>query len=204
MLRKFFTALLLAGIIAIPAVAVAEAPPGPAVPDEPSAAICYRGSDGFVVAPPEGWVNLPEAAAASGVCVMYAPAGFNFDNAPAVIYPRLAALPDPAADPDPVQAMVESMLEYFAGQPDGQRVEVVVGPALESEHGLRFASRYFNNGPDPNNYELVAYHAAESSMLLLVLSANTEKNRQSAEPALWAIAREILHVQVHYETGPGQ
>lgn len=192
MRRKLFLALLLAVAMAIPAVA---APPEIAEP-EAEAAICYLGVDGFVVVPPEGWVNLPEAAAAFGVCVMYVPAGHGFDDAPAVIYPRVVPLPGKAAGADPVQSLVDDMLEYFAGRPGGQQAEAALGPALVSESGLRFATRYFNRGPDPNNFELVAYHPAESSLLLLVLSARSEPERRAAEAALRQVAEAVIHMRV--------
>lgn len=198
----FIAALLLAGLLAAPELRAQAALPEA---DEAAAGICYRDKDGFVVAAPQGWVNLPQAAAAHGVCMMYAPAGYDFDNAPAIIYPRLAGLPDggEAFDTAAVaDAMADSMMKRFAALPGGGRAVLLKGPALQSESGLLFATRYFNNGPDPNNFELVAYHRAESAVLLLVLSARTGADRLAGEAALRQVAGEVFHLKVRQGAEP--
>lgn len=187
--------VLLAGILLLPAYLRAETAE---LPGESVAALCYRGVDGYMVSSPPGWVNQPEAAASFGVCVMYVPVGYDFGSAPAIIYPRLVARP---AGPDPVQALADTMLAYFTVCPDGYRTTVEPGPSLDSLSGLFFQTRYFNNGPNPNNFELVAYNSTEENVMLLVLSARTEGGRRASEEAFRQVIYDLLHLEVKREAG---
>jgi hypothetical protein len=71
--------LLVLFLFTIPATAAPEAATGG------ESAICYRGGSGFLISPPPGWVNLRDAATEFGLCLLFAPEGSSFDNAPAII-----------------------------------------------------------------------------------------------------------------------
>ncbi|MDL2306778.1 hypothetical protein LJC48_01930 [Desulfovibrio sp. OttesenSCG-928-C06] len=150
----------------------------PTVPG-PDSAICYRGESGFVISPPEGWVNLSEQAAKMGLCVLYAPAGYNFDNAPAVIYPTVIAAPKGA---DPVAVQAEKVFRQHMKRPEGRQIWLENPGVFFSASGLEYALRYFRNGPSPNDFEMVAYHVEDGSMLMVVLSSVKNKEIQKALP----------------------
>lgn len=157
--------------------------------------ICYRGSVGFVIGPPEGWVNLPETAAASGLCFMFVPAGYNFDNAPAVIYPNTG---DAKGDADFVEILSEGMLQQMRRLLGGENTELLRGEPFVSACNLDFQPRYFNNGPSPNNFELVVYHIQDEVILLVVLSAKTEQARQDYLDDFMRMLDDIFPLQISW------
>lgn len=157
--------------------------------------ICYRGSVGFVIGPPEGWVNLPETAAASGLCFMFVPAGYNFDNAPAVIYPNTG---DTKGDAGFVEILSEGTLQQMRRLPGGENTELLRGEPFVSACNLDFQPRYFNNGPSPNNFELVVYHIQDEVILLVVLSAKTEQARQDYLDDFMRMLDDIFPLQISW------
>lgn len=147
----------------------------PLPPDGADVALCYRGEVGYMLAPPPGWLNLRDAAESFGTCVIYVPEGYDFDSAPAVIYPNVVGV---GAGADPVKAEVERMRAKLSAAPDGDKLQVVAGEPFKSAFGVEFQLYYFNNGPSPNNFELVAYNVQGEAMLMTVLSAMTDQERR--------------------------
>lgn len=156
--------------------------------------ICYQGRVGFMIGAPEGWVNLPEAAAALGVCFMFVPVGYNLDNAPAVIYPNTGA----GGGGDWVEVLSQKMLEQLSRRPGGENVQLLRGEPFVSARNLEFQQRYFNNGPAPNNFELVAYHVQDDVLLLVVLSATTEQARQDYQADFMRLLDDVFAIQMSW------
>lgn len=169
----------------------------PLEPDEAQGGICYWGPVGFMMGPPEGWVNLPEVAAASGLCFTFVPAGYDFDNAPAVIYPNMV---DAKGDDDFVEVLSQGMLRQMSRLPGGGNIQLVRGEPFLARN-LDFELRYFNNGPYPNSFELVVYHIQDEVMLLVVLSAKTEQARQDYLDDFMRLLDDILPLQISRPAG---
>lgn len=165
--------------------------------DAAQGGICYWGSVGFMMGPPEGWVNLPEMAAASGLCFTFVPAGYDFDNAPAVIYPNMG---DAKGDDAWVEILSQGILQQMRRLPGGENLQLVRGEPF-SARNLNFELRYFNNGPSPNNFELVAYHIQDEVILLVVLSAKTKQARQDCLDDFMEMLDDILPIQMSWPGG---
>lgn len=177
---------------------VAAAETRPLESETAQGGICYWGSVGFMMGPPEGWVNLPEAAAASGLCFTFVPAGYDFDNAPAVIYPKMG---DAKGDDDFAEVLSQGMLRQMSRLPGGENMQLVRGEPFVSARNLDFQSRYFNNGPSPNSFELVVYNVQDEVLLLLVLSAKTEQARQDYHDDFMRMLDGILPIQMSWSGG---
>lgn len=159
--------------------------------------IYYLGTVGFMVGPPEGWGNLPETAAALGVCFMFVPEGYDFDSAPAVMYANLNnAVNDVEGDDDLVEALAQNMLQKMRRLPGGEKVQLLHGESFVSARKLDFQQCYFNNGPPPNSFELVTYHVQGEVMLIAVLSAMTEQARQDYLADFMRMLDDVLAIQV--------
>lgn len=158
------------------------------------AAICYYESEAYVVAPPPGWGDLPDTAAGFGLCGMYTPDRADFHGAPAIIYPRVVA--PPPGEADPAGALAERSRRQLSALPGGENTVLRKADSVTSAGGLEFELFFIDNGPQPNNYELLACHAGDESILLLVLSATEREERDRFVPDLMRMLDGIFLMRV--------
>lgn len=161
------------------------------------AAVCYYASEGFVVSPPPGWGNLPDTAASMRLCGVYTPDGADFHGAPAIIYPRVVGV-EPG-EPDPAGAMSARSLEMLRERPDGGATALRKSAPVVTQAGLKFELYFIDNGPRPNNFELLACHAGKEAMLILVLSATGREERDAFLPDFMRMLDEVFTMQVSQE-----
>lgn len=161
------------------------------------AAICYYASEGYVVAPPPGWGNLPDTAAGMRLCGVYTPDRADFHNTPAVIYPRVVGVEPGEADP--AGAMSARSLAMLQARPGGENTALRKGAPVTSKAGLKFDLYFIDNGPHPNNYELLACHAGKEAMLILVLSAYGADERERFLPDFMRMLEDVFTMQVSQE-----
>lgn len=153
--------------------------------------ICYQEGAAFLMIPPDGWVGDPAAAGQLGLCGVFYPAGYDFNSAPAVMYPRLAkAFPGDSLE-DRAQKQAEFTLREFRILPGGQDLTLRKGKAYTTTGGLTFALRRFDNGPPPNVSEAAAYTIHNDAILIVVLSAKSVGQLSPYLPALYAALDEV-------------
>ena len=188
--RSIFVFSLLAGLLLCNGTATAKES---TVAEKPDAAICYHGSSGFILEAPEGWKNDADIAEQLGICMMLIPAALNFDDAPVIMYPKTTAR---VTGEDPVEHQVNFVLVRMRKRPGGEAVVTRPGPDISSKSGLLFTTRYFDQGPFPNRFELAAYCLTEDTLFFVVLSARTEEEREAGIPALRELLSDIALLQV--------
>ena len=172
---------------------------GSATDDKAGGAICYHGSSGFIVGPPQGWKNDRGVAEQFGICMMLIPADRNFDDAPVIMYPKVTPR---LKGENPVEEQVQFVLTEMRARPGGEAVTARPGPDITSESGLLFTTRYFDRGPAPNSFEMVAYSLTEDTLFFTVLSARTDQEREAAIPVLREFLVDVALLQV--EQAPQQ
>lgn len=148
-----------------------------AAADEGAGVICYRGGEGYLLEVPPGWSNLRDKAAELGLCALLAPAGMDFADAPALLYPSMAAGGSAADQADLIDALLADSLARFRAAPGGAEVRISEGADVRLPNGLVFTLRYLDDGPAGNEFEAVAGHAGVDSIFLLTLSARTPAER---------------------------
>ncbi|MCL1939939.1 MAG: hypothetical protein FWG04_04695 [Desulfovibrionaceae bacterium] len=166
------------------------------MPPEPISAICWEDEAAFMVSLLDGWQNAPEAAERLGVCFMGILSGTNFDDSPAILYPRIFPRP---LDQTPAQAAdkaAQSVYRKLSRLPGGENMAVRPGKSFISPQDLPVEIRYFDNGPYPNVFEAAAYVTYHTASLGLILSATTRENRDAFLPVLLQVAREVYSMQV--------
>lgn len=151
--------------------------------------ICYSGNSSFAMSAPEGWRADEEGARRLGICVVYVLKESTFDDSPAVIYPNLVPVPPDSAGNIDLPAFVERDLERFRER--ASTLKVTDGGSRETGAGLRFVSRRLLEGPRPNEFEEIAYHATEDAVLIAVLSTRTLAALDANRPALLAFLEGI-------------
>jgi hypothetical protein len=140
--------------------------------------ICFDKGNAFATSAPKGWVSNKEQAAQLGLCVVYHVKGANFDSSPAVIYPRLVATRDEGDEAiKQIIAQNTTILRRVS-----KSLEVSKLPAQTNASGLIFQIRHFFDGPPPNEFEAVAYHAGRQAVLLAVFSSRTRHGFESQLP----------------------
>ncbi len=132
--------------------------------------ICFDENNAFLTQAPVGWVADTAKAKELGLCAVYVVKGKDFDSSPAIIYPRLGGTANEGK-----AAVEEFILESTALLKDSKTLKVLTKPAIKNKSGLKFEIRHFLNGPPPNDFEAIAYHAGKKAVLVLVLSTRSEK-----------------------------
>ena len=153
--------------------------------------ICYQEDAAFLMVPPEGWVGDPAAANQLGLCGVFYPVDYDFNTAPAVMYPRLMkAFPGDSLE-DRAQKQAEFTLRKFRALPGGQGLILRKEKAYTAGGGLTFALRRFDNGPPPNVAEAAAYAIHNDAIFIVVLSAKSAGQLSPYLPALYAALDEV-------------
>jgi len=133
---------------------------------------CYNEYGSFAMQTPKNWQT--QYSNALGPCAFFFPAGFTFDNSPAVIYPNFVE------SYENIESFIDGDLESFAKKAPSIKIEKL--PTLKTAKKLTFLMRRILEGPAPNEYELIAYHKAKGAFLIVVLSVRTagelRKNEQ--------------------------
>lgn len=137
--------------------------------------ICFVQNNAFSTQAPSGWVADTAKAKDLGLCVVYFLKGKDFDSSPAIIYPRLVASEKEG------KAAIEKLLAEDTARlkEKSTSVKVLEQPAIKNKFNLIFEMSHFRNGPQPNEFEAVAYHAGKKAILLSVLSTRNEKDFDS-------------------------
>jgi hypothetical protein len=133
-------------------------------------AICYSAKSAFLSTSPGGWVADYEAARKLGLCVLFHPANYSFDSAPAIIYPNMSEFTKtlPSGELD-LQGYIERDLASFKDR--GSDLKIQEAPSVTASSGTKFVIRDLLNGPAPNEFEEVAYSSANQAVFLAVYSA---------------------------------
>lgn len=134
--------------------------------------ICFDDNNAFSTQAPTGWVADTAKAKELGLCVVYFLKGKDFDSSPAIIYPRLVSSEKEG------KAAIEKLLGEDTARlkEKSNTVKVIEQKSIKNKHGLNFEIRHFRNGPPPNEFEAVAYHAGKKAILISVLSTRSEKD----------------------------
>lgn len=169
-MRRAALALLLLLVAACPALAGTPGAAGVGA----GAIACVRGGEAFAFEPPPGWGNLRATAEEFGLCGMLSPGITGFHEAPALIYPNTAAITDRR---NPVDVFAESTAARFRVMPGGEGAKLRPGETVVSDSGLLFELRYLDDGPNPNNFEVLAVHTGKNALFLLVLTATRAEDR---------------------------
>ena len=134
--------------------------------------ICFDDNNAFSTQAPTGWVSDTTKAKELGLCVVYYLKGKDFDTSPAIIYPRLVN-----SEKEGKPAIEKLLSEDTARLKEkSNKVKVTDQKSIKNKNDLTFEIRHFRNGPPPNEFEAVAYHAAKKAILISVLSTRSEKN----------------------------
>jgi hypothetical protein len=166
--------------------------------------ICHRDGVGFVVPVPEGWIADKDAGQQAGVCAFLYHREKTYNTATSVIFPQI--LPTPAGA-DPVDEMAKySLLHMSQMNPEGRPSPSIrpgpdsALPEIPGEDGKRprFQTRYFDDIPWPQKFQLVAYLVDTNMTLLLVLSTGTKEERAVDESILRDIARRTIPIKIEY------
>ena len=153
--------------------------------------ICYQEGAAFLLPPPDGWVGDPAVAGRLGLCGVFYPEGYDFNSAPAVMYPRLVkALPGDSLE-DRAQKQAALTLREFRSLPGGQNLTLRKEKAYTAASGLAFALRRFDNGPPPNVAEAAAYAIHNDAIFIVVLSARSAGQLLPYLPDLYAALDEV-------------
>lgn len=169
--------------------------------DLDSVAICYRGKAAFVVASPSGWINDEETARHYELCAMYMPVGGTFEDAPAVMYPKVGARRGSTLK-EAADAQAEDARRYLDSKSEGKGPQVREGETWRSEAGQEIAVRLFDNGPAPNEWEAVAYMTHNDGILMLVLAAREKETRDAYLPRLEEAARKVIAMDLQLQEKP--
>jgi hypothetical protein len=168
----------------------------PMPPDPAGAAICWRGEAGFLVSLPDGWRNAPDAAHQLNLCFMAISDDTGFNDAPAVLYPRIFVRSPGQSPADAADSAARAALKALARAHGGENISVRAGKSFATPLHLPVEVRYFDNGPYPNVFEAVAYVTHDTAVLGLILSAKTGEARDTFLPVLLKSAREAWPIQV--------
>jgi hypothetical protein len=172
-------------------------PDGIPMPSDPAgASICRRDEAGFLIRLPDGWQNIPDAANHFNLCFMAVSNGTNFNDAPAVVYPRIFVRSPGRSPADAADNAAQIALKALARAPGGENISLRVGESFTTPPGLPVEIRYFDNGPYPNVFEAVTYVTYDTAVLGLILSAKTREARDTFLPVLLKSAREVYPIQI--------
>ena len=156
-----------------------------------SDSICFDDNNAFGTQAPKGWVADFNKAKQLGLCVIYYVEGYDFNSSPAVIYPNLLSSEEQGEN------AIKEMIAYNTkrlrarGAP---KLKVVEKSKITNPHGLEFHFRYFSNGPAPQEFEALAYHAGNKVVLLSVFSARSLKAFEAHKKKLEEFAMDIRPV----------
>lgn len=159
--------------------------------------ILYHRSKGFLINPPQGFVNDKGAAERLGVPLLYVPEGKNFETARVFIYPKTGTISGEGEDA--VSFLVAFTCSKLATRPGGQNLTVKEGRNIPTRTGGKFFVRHFNQGPPPNEWETVAYLSKGGTVLMLVLSARDAEERDKAFPTFEAMVHNVTMLEVNYK-----
>jgi hypothetical protein len=148
-------------------------------------AICTSANSAFATSAPAGWEADYDTAQRMRLCVVYRVAGFSFHSSPAVIYPNLIAHPTTLPERD-LERFIEDDIATFRKESPSLRVRRRNDVAAVS--GLRFRVVEFIGAHPPNEFEEVAYLAANDAVFLGVYSARRKADLERYRPAF----REFL------------
>ncbi len=153
--------------------------------------LCYDDEAAFTLPLPDGWVSDPATAARFGLCGLYYPEGYNFNDAPVVMYPKLyQAFPGNSLE-ERAQKQAEVTQREFLNLPGGQNLIVRKEKPYTNAAGRTFALRFFDNGPRPNVAEAAAYTIHKDSIFIVVLSATSAGQLPPYLPVLYATLGKV-------------
>ena len=112
-----------------------------------------------------------------GICVAYVLKGHGFDDSPSVIYPRLVS-------GRTIEDLVRESADHLKRSSPIFRLEKKKD--YRSKQGVSFAVRHFLNGPAPNRFEAVGYHAYKGQLLIIVFSNIERKDFDKNIAAFYA------------------
>ena len=155
-----------------------------------SDAICFDDKNSFATQAPSGWVADFDKAKELGLCVIYYVRGTTFDSSPAVIYPNLVTTKLNG------KAAIDDNIALNTGRLKKRKptVKIESKKAIKNKNGLGFEIRYFIEGPPPQEYEAVAYHAGKNAVLLSVFSTRSKKAFDSHKGKLNEFVEKIRRV----------
>ncbi|MGE5047471.1 MAG: hypothetical protein ACM3PC_02800 [Deltaproteobacteria bacterium] len=148
--------------------------------------VCHEARNVFLIDAPRGWTADYEKGHELGVCAMFYPRGFTFDEAPVVVYPKLVETDEALG------AFMASDLKTFSSQTANSKLLKL--PPVAGPGGVRFELRRLRDGPSPTEQEIIAYHAGKGAILIAVLSARASGPIARFEPAFRTFLRKIARV----------
>lgn len=133
--------------------------------------ICFDDQNAFVSSAPKGWVADYKKGKELGLCVLYYLKGSTFDSSPAVLYPNLVQSNNSSAK-------IKEIVEINSQRLREKKSDITIQskPSQKNKHGLLFENRHFLEGPSPQEYEAVAYHAAKGNSVLMAVLSTRSKN----------------------------
>ena len=170
----------------------------PAATTDDAAVTCYRGDEAFMLDVPVGWGNLRQTADELGLCAVLSPGVSGFHEAPAMIYQRVA---EKGAGTNPIEELMANSFKRFLAAPGGDKARLTRGGDAVSESGLLFELRYLDEGPDGNEYDMIACHKGKNSIFIVVLTARTPEYRQRYLPDFMQALKSVKAYEVVVQGG---
>ncbi len=121
---------------------------------------------------PIGWWLDKKASESMGVCAMYILESKNFDNSPAIIYPRIAS--SDYIGEKGVDKQIEESTKML--KTASKTLMNISENDFKNKADLKFKIRKFMNGPRPNSFEKIAYLVFKNRVFLAVYSAQNEED----------------------------
>jgi len=154
---------------------LAAKPPVP--PQEGEAGIIYTADLVFSLTAPEGWVLDNHSGAQQGLPAVLYPRGASWKEAPAVMYPTSDRKP---VSGHPLQDVIAETVEQYRAASPGLKIESLdLAPTVDA----RTAEVRKLSGEAQGNVEAVAFVEEADRVVLLILSARSEKDFAAALPA---------------------
>jgi hypothetical protein len=154
---------------------LAARPPIP--PQEGAAGIIYTEDLVFSLTAPEGWMLDNHSGSQQGLPAVLYPRGASWKEAPAVMYPTSDRKP---ASEHPLQDVIAETVQQYRAASPGLKIESL-DPAPTGD--ARTAEVRKLSGETNGNVEAIAFVEEAHRVVLLILSARSEKDFAAALPA---------------------
>ena len=153
--------------------------------------IVYGKDHAFAVSAPSGWVLDNESGVSQGLHAVFYPTGSSWREARTVMYANTVHKADSGRGSR--DAVIAGDIQDFTGR--GRGAAVRDAESLTTADGKAAILKLFHDR-DAGNFEVVAYIDEPNVVVMLVLSARSEKERDLATPAF-----QRLVGSYHFVTG---
>ena len=160
---------------------------------EANSGIVYGKDHMFVLRAPAGWVLDNSSGVSQNLNAVFYPEGGSWQHSPTVMYANTAS--KEVKDNQTLQQVIDFDIERF--RENHQEVAILPSDSVQTENGKRSVVMLFFY----SNYEAVAYIDEETIVAMLVLSAESKSDFDSAFPAFRQLIGSYLFIttDVHVE-----